>query len=82
MNIERVRIDEIKDVQVKNALSELLDCIFELDREYKRLLGSLTSQNVKAIDCKITKIENIDSILTKYATKAYVNERVGVYEDS
>lgn len=75
MRIERIRPENIRDIEsARKIIKELLDCIFEMNREIERKFNNLTSRNVKSIDFNITMSKNIDSILSKYATKEYVSE--------
>lgn len=75
MKIERINPERIKDIQsAKEVIKELLECIFELNREMSKSLNNLTSQNVKVIDFNVTRALNIDLLLSKYATKEYVSQ--------
>ena len=63
MNIENIDVESITDIEgAKKAITRLVDCIFEMNREFKRELNNLTSQNVKSLDFNITKVENIDLV--------------------
>lgn len=75
MKIERINPERIKDIQsAKEVIKELLDCIFELNRDISRRFDNISSQNIKTIDFNITRTENIDLLLSEYATKEYVSE--------
>lgn len=63
MNIERINLDNIPDHQTREVVSQLAECVFELNRELKKTLNQLTSQNVKEIDFNITRVKNVDKIL-------------------
>lgn len=63
MNIERINLDNISDTQTREVVSQLAECVFELNRELKKTLNQLTSQNVKEIDFNITRVKNVDRIL-------------------
>ena len=64
MNIERININSIKDIEsAREAIGQLVECIFEMRRENQRILSNLTSQNVRTLDFNVTKVMNIDSAL-------------------
>lgn len=65
MNIERINLNNIPDPQTRQVVSQLADCVFELNRELKRTLNQLTSQNVKEIDFNVTRVKNLDKIINK-----------------
>lgn len=65
MNIERINLNDIPDPKTRQVVSQLAECVFELNRELKRTLNQLTSQNVKEIDFNITKVKNLDKIIKK-----------------
>ncbi len=63
MNIENIDVGGITDIEgVRRVIEKLVDCIFEMNREIKRELGNLTSQNVKSLDFNITRVENADRV--------------------
>lgn len=73
MNIDQINVDSINDLEgAKRVISQLVDCIFVMNKDIHRMLNHLTSQNVKSIDFNITKVKNIDKVLGNYATKTYV----------
>ena len=66
MNIENIRVDEIKDIQTaKVVIKQLVDCIFEMKRDIQRQMNNLTSQNVKTLDFNVTQVKNIEKVLPK-----------------
>lgn len=65
MNIERINLNNIPDPETRQVVSQLAECVFELNRELKRTLNQLTSQNVKEIDFNITSVKNLDKIIKK-----------------
>lgn len=81
MNIERINPNEIEDVKsARKVISELLDCIFEMSRDFKRELSNLSSQNVRTLDFNITKTENTDLLHKGYYTAAEVDEKLSGYQ--
>lgn len=72
MNIERINVSGITDTQTREVIDQIVECIFEMNREYQRKLCSLTSQNVKDLDFNVTNVRNIETALRGYATKEYV----------
>lgn len=72
MKIERINPERIKDIQsAKEVIKELLDCIFELNRDISRRFDNISSQNIKTIDFNITRTENIDLLLSEYVSENY-----------
>lgn len=65
MNIERINLNNIPDPETRQVVGQLAECVFELNRELKRTLNQLTSQNVKEIDFNITSVKNLDKIIKK-----------------
>ena len=66
MNIERINVNSIKDIEsARGVIGQLVECIFEMRRENQRILSNLTSQNVRILDFNVTKVTNIDSALKK-----------------
>ena len=64
MNIERINVNSIKDIEsAREVIGQLVECIFEMRRENQRILSNLTSQNVRTLDFNVTKVMNIDSAL-------------------
>lgn len=81
MNIERINPNEIQDLQsAKKVIAELLDCIFEMNREIQRELLNLSSQNVKRLDFNITKTENTNLLHKGYYTAAEVDKKLSGYQ--
>lgn len=63
MNIESIDVSSITDIEgARRVIAKLADCVFEMNREIKRELNNLTSQNVKSLDFNITKVENADVV--------------------
>lgn len=66
MNIERINVNSIKDIEsARVVIGQLVECIFEMRRENQRILSNLTSQNVRTLDFNVTEVRNIDSALKK-----------------
>lgn len=64
MNIERINVNSIKDIEsAREVIGQLVECIFEMRRENQRILSNLTSQNVRILDFNVTEVRNIDSAL-------------------
>ena len=64
MNIERINVNSIKDIEsARGVIGQLVECIFEMRRENQRILSNLTSQNVRTLDFNVTEVRNIDSAL-------------------
>ncbi len=64
MNIERINVDSITDLEsAKVVIKQLVDCIFVMNRDIKRQMNNLSSQNVKTLDFNITQVKNIDKIM-------------------
>lgn len=64
MNIERINVNNIKDIEsARGVIGQLVECIFEMRRENQRILSNLTSQNVRTLDFNVTEVRNIDSAL-------------------
>ena len=66
MNIEKINIDSITDIEtVKVVIKQLIDSVFEMKRDFSRQLNNLSSQNVKTLDFNITTVKNIEKVLPK-----------------
>lgn len=65
MNIENIKVDGIKDPEARRVITQLIDCIFVMQKDFNRTINHLTSQNVKSLDFNITAVKNIDKILPK-----------------
>ncbi len=64
MNIERINVDSITDLEsAKVVIKQLVDCIFVMNRDIKRQMNNLSSQNVKTLDFNITQVKNIDKVI-------------------
>lgn len=64
MNIEKINVNSIKDIETAKAvIQQLVDCIFELKRDFSRQLNNLSSQNVKTLDFNVTQVRNIEKVL-------------------
>lgn len=64
MNIEKINVDSIKDLEsARVVIKQLIDCIFVMQKDINRQLNHLTSQNVKSLDFSITQVKNADKIL-------------------
>lgn len=64
MNIEKININSIKDIEsAREVIGQLVECIFEMRRDNQRMLNNLSSQNVRTLDFNVTKVTNIDSAL-------------------
>ena len=56
----------VKDIETAKAvIQQLVDCIFELKRDFSRQLNNLSSQNVKTLDFNVTQVKNIEKVLPK-----------------
>jgi len=65
MNIENIKVDGIKDPEARRVLTQLIDSVFEMKRDFSRQLNNLSSQNVKTLDFNITAVKNIEKVLPK-----------------
>lgn len=64
MNIENINADSINNLEdAKRVIGDLVECIFVMQRDIKRQLNHLTSQNVKEIDFNVTRVKNINKVL-------------------
>ena len=66
MNIEKINVDSIKDLEsAKEVIKQLVDEIFIMKRDISRQLNNLSSQNVKTLDFNVTQVKNIEKVLPK-----------------
>ena len=66
MNIEKINIDSITDIETaKIVIKQLVDCIFEMKRDILRQMNNLTSQNVKTLDFNVTQVKNFEKLINK-----------------
>ena len=66
MNIEKINVDSIKELEsAKEVIKQLVDEIFIMNRDIQRTLNNLSSQNVKTLDFNITAVKNIEKVLPK-----------------
>ena len=64
MNIENINVGSITDLEsAKRVISDLVECVFVMQKDIQRQLNHLTSQNVKSLDFSITTVKNIDKVL-------------------
>ena len=64
MNIEKINVNSIKDIETAKAvIQQLVDCIFVMNRGIKRQMNNLSSQNVKTLDFNVTQVRNIEKVL-------------------
>ena len=64
MNIEKINVNSIKDIETAKAvIQQLVDCIFVMNRDLKRQMNNLSSQNVKTLDFNVTQVRNIEKVL-------------------
>lgn len=66
MNIEKINIDSITDIETaKTVIKQLADCVFVMQKDIQRQMNHLTSQNVKSLDFNITTVKNIEKVFTE-----------------
>ncbi len=75
MNIEKINVDSIKDLEsAKKVIKQIIDEVFIMKRDISRQLNNLSSQNVRTLDFNVTKIRN-----SNYATKNDVTTEILKY---
>ena len=66
MNIEKINIDSITDIETaKVVIKQLIDSVFEMKRDFSRQLNNLSSQNVKTLDFNVTQVRNFEKLINK-----------------
>ena len=60
MEIERINVDNITDIETAKAvIRQIVDAVFVMKRDISRELNNLTSKNVKELDFNITITRNL-----------------------
>ena len=81
MNIERINVNGITDIEdAKKVMVQILDCMFEMNRDIQRQLANLSSQNVRTLDFNITKVQNKAVLLKEYYTAKDIDEILTGYQ--
>ena len=60
MNIEKINVDNITDIETAKAvIRQIVDAVFVMKKDISRELNNLTSKNVKELDFNITIARNL-----------------------
>lgn len=81
MNIEKINVNGITDIEdAKKVMVQILDCMFEMNRDIQRQLANLSSQNVRTLDFNITKVQSKGDLLKDYYTAAQIDTKLEEYQ--